>query len=387
MLFVVNLALGQSVTITPADASQTTIRKFGGTATLRIVGAGESGFGTGTTGNSEISLSNMTYLGASATSSIKFNNVYSIKNTYTPNLAGEENTFGMFYNTTPFFAFNPYSTVLETVPISVSHTASNTLSLANSTALGNNVKNEIFFKTGSYFTGAIKTIGTSASFARMGFFTYTDQSSNNLVERLSIIDGGNVGIGTTTPQTALHVIGNVRSSNLAGTGSRQVFADVNGTLTTDSQTNYLAISPSSFQPRYNNSGTFIASDAFSDCNMSVGSTDDIITGINLPHGATITAVELFYINRDNTKKFQCYFSRSGFGLTSSQIIVNAGTSLVSASSSDIKSIIFTPNSSYITVDNSSFSYKIILEVQTTAGVSSTWSADMSIKGIKITYTL
>lgn len=40
----------------------------------------------------------------------------------------------------------------------------------------------------------------------------------------------NVGIGTATPLEKLHVIGNIRSSTLAGFGSRMVLSDLNGTL-------------------------------------------------------------------------------------------------------------------------------------------------------------
>ena len=42
----------------------------------------------------------------------------------------------------------------------------------------------------------------------------------------------NVGIGTPTPLEKLHIIGNVRSSTLAGVGNRLVLADPNGTLIT-----------------------------------------------------------------------------------------------------------------------------------------------------------
>ncbi len=44
--------------------------------------------------------------------------------------------------------------------------------------------------------------------------------------------GQNVGIGTATPLEKLHIIGNVRSSTLAGLGDRLVLADPNGTLFT-----------------------------------------------------------------------------------------------------------------------------------------------------------
>lgn len=371
LLFVVNLALGQSVTITPADASQTTIRKFGGTATLKIVGAGDSGFGTGTTGNSEISLFNMTYLGASATSSIKFNNVYSIKNTYTPNLAGEENTFGMFYNTTPFFAFNPYSTVLETVPISVSHTASNTLSLANSTALGNNVKNEIFFKTGSYYTGAIKTIGTSASFARMGFFTFTDQSSNNLVERLSIIDGGNVGIGTTTPQTALHVVGNIRSSNLAGTGNRPVYADANGTFTTTANTTYENISLFEFRDLDGNNLKYI-----SGIGSYTGGSAEFIAPLHFSHGRKITGFTVYFTDSHATYNLSFVLFKNNINdFNVFNIVANLTSSGTPGNSS------LTVSGLNETIDNINNSYSLWVSP---SGAGSIWTNTIGIKSVVFT---
>src|SRR6188768_4232202 len=40
----------------------------------------------------------------------------------------------------------------------------------------------------------------------------------------------NVGIGTSLPLDKLHVVGNIRSTTLAGVGNRFVFADPNGTL-------------------------------------------------------------------------------------------------------------------------------------------------------------
>lgn len=40
----------------------------------------------------------------------------------------------------------------------------------------------------------------------------------------------NLGINTTNPQEKLHVVGNIRTSSLAGTGLKPVAADANGTL-------------------------------------------------------------------------------------------------------------------------------------------------------------
>ena len=80
--------------------------------------------------------------------------------------------------------------------------------LENTQTLNTNVKNALYFKTGNAFypyTGAIKTIGEGSSTARLGLFTYASGSPNQLLERLSITDNGNVGIGTISPVTKLHV--------------------------------------------------------------------------------------------------------------------------------------------------------------------------------------
>lgn len=47
---------------------------------------------------------------------------------------------------------------------------------------------------------------------------------------------GRVGIGTTAPAQELHVVGDIRSTALAGTGTRSVYANANGDLTTTAPT-------------------------------------------------------------------------------------------------------------------------------------------------------
>jgi C1q domain len=104
------------------------------------------------------------------------------------------------------------------------------LRLENTTALNTGINTEMYFKTGTFFSGAIKTIGVSSQSARMGFFTFAGTNPQDLVERMTILDGGNVGIGSTSPPEKLTVGGNIRSTSLAGTGNRPVFANSSGTL-------------------------------------------------------------------------------------------------------------------------------------------------------------
>jgi trimeric autotransporter adhesin len=60
------------------------------------------------------------------------------------------------------------------------------------------------------------------------FRTKPDAGAIN--ERMRITGTGNIGIGTTVPSEALHVVGNTRISSLAGTGTRMVQTDANGIL-------------------------------------------------------------------------------------------------------------------------------------------------------------
>ena len=80
----------------------------------------------------------------------------------------------------------------------------------NRQKLDTDTSTALYFKTGSGiypYTGGIKTIGVSSTSARLGFFTYASGNPNFLQERVSIADGGNVGIGIKDPSMLLHVAG------------------------------------------------------------------------------------------------------------------------------------------------------------------------------------
>ena len=133
-----------------------------------------------------------------------------------------------------------------TTPLMKLHIAradSSTALLENTQPLNTNVKTSLYFKTGtglSTYTGAVKTIGQNAINARLGFFTGATGSPNQLLERMSISDIGNVGIGTTTPSAKLEVNGNTTISGNATVSGQTTLngnetvngnATVNGNIT------------------------------------------------------------------------------------------------------------------------------------------------------------
>ncbi len=82
--------------------------------------------------------------------------------------------------------------------------------LIQNTATLLNTKTALFYKSDNNYSGSIATIQTAPSFYRMGLFTFGGSVASGLKERVSILDGGNVGIGTTNPTAKLEVAGTLK---------------------------------------------------------------------------------------------------------------------------------------------------------------------------------
>jgi hypothetical protein len=77
--------------------------------------------------------------------------------------------------------------------------------LYNTNALNTGETSRLLFKNGNYYDGGIATIGTSATAARMAFFTQTVPDMNNMLERMTISNTGYIGIANNNPQYPLHL--------------------------------------------------------------------------------------------------------------------------------------------------------------------------------------
>jgi hypothetical protein len=93
--------------------------------------------------------------------------------------------------------------------LTVKATDSAVLLLHNNTLSGTDVKTGLFFKTGPSYSGALASVGTSFTH-RLGLFTFGGSGPNSLLERFTVTDGGNIGIGTTTPSSKLEINGQIK---------------------------------------------------------------------------------------------------------------------------------------------------------------------------------
>jgi hypothetical protein len=138
-----------------------------------------------------------------------------------------------------------------TAPLSKMHvkdSSGNLLLVENSGLLAVNHSAAQYFKAGNLYTGAIKTVGTSTTAARMGFYTNADTFATDLMERMTISESGSVGIGDTAPFYKLDVNGTIHGNYLYSSGGLEVYdyasfysgAYIDGELTVGQDANFIA---------------------------------------------------------------------------------------------------------------------------------------------------
>jgi hypothetical protein len=136
--------------------------------------------------------------------------------------------------------------------------------LHNTNNAGLTNKSGLFFKTGTNYSGSIATIGSGATF-RMGLFTYGGSLPSSLIERISILDAGNVGIGTINPLAKLDINGQIKISGGSPAAGRILESDATGLATwVDKPSGFLPTGVSGNTIRHNGTNFIATSNLYND---------------------------------------------------------------------------------------------------------------------------
>jgi hypothetical protein len=172
----------------------------------------------------------------------------------------------------------------ETAPteakLQVKTTDSAVVVLQNTTTSGINIKTGLFFKTGNNYSGSIGTIGSGATF-RMGLFTYGGSTPSSLLERISISDGGNVGIGNAIPLVKLDVNGQIKISGGTPGAGKLLESDATGLATwSDKSVSFLPTGISGNTLRHTGVAWSVSSLLYNNgINIGIGNTNPTTAGL------------------------------------------------------------------------------------------------------------
>ncbi len=217
--------------------------------------------------------------------------------------------------------------------------------------------------------------------ARVDATTNTFLLRSATTEWLRITTEGRVAIGTTPTATdRLRVNGNIFSTaDITASGDIVSFGDVTADAYsyTSAETRYLFIAPEAFHPAYEaQDGIFGGSTGYAALDSSVGS-GAITTGVNLPHGATVIAMDAFVVDNSATSDVSVsLYARTGLstGYFSLANVVSAGPSLTPIMLTDT-------TITSATIDTSTYVYTLWV-------YSDDWQGSItSLKGVRIRYTV
>jgi hypothetical protein len=147
-------------------------------------------------------------------------------------------------------------------------------------------------------------------------------------------------------------------------------------------TRYISIGPASFLTQFDNTDTWVQSNVgTSPTSLSAGSVAQSVFAapVNLPHGATVTSLKVYWYRDDASAHGYCYLLRDimdGDELTDRLMAFADSNATSGAHSVEDTSI------SFSSIDNSTYHYRIYLDLSPNDA-----AADVRLYAVVITYTI
>lgn len=187
---------------------------------------------------------------------------------------------------------------------------------------------------------------------------------------------GKLGVNNALPAEELHVTGTIRSTDLAGTGTRNVVANALGNLVMDTETKYISLNPTAFDAK-TPSGVEAGTTIINGFAMSGQSGDKIFqANVNIPHGATMRNIWVYYVDSSTISDITIKLERRLLNANTAPALIF--DSQTSGGSPEIRVLTASPLIT-IDTDNSTYSYYIYVR-------STNWQNNQYVKGIVISYT-
>jgi len=218
--------------------------------------------------------------------------------------------------------------------------------------------------------------GNDWKFENTGFFLDIRVSDDNFATsegKFTFRSDGRLGVNTINPTTELDVDGTIRSSDLTGSGLRNVLANSSGDLVIDTTPSKTIVIPgASFTSvqishfiKYYSSGTSAG---------KTSGTDPLYAPLIVPEGATVTDVtfNLLDFNSDSNMNLECSVIKS----YSSNTTPITEFSLITFDAPFGDTLNY--STPFIIDDNTRY----IIRVKPT----SFWSASLAVSSVRVTYT-
>lgn len=191
---------------------------------------------------------------------------------------------------------------------------------------------------------------------------------NGGTDRLTIETSGNVGIGTVNPSSTLEVVGDV-----------EIPAANDYTYST-AKTSYVSLSPAAFTSVSALVNVITTGTGTGNRRHLSGGTAGVLeylfADVQLPHGATVTAIHVSIFDGNATYDADCEFYRKTLsGATAILSLATTGSTSGTGGGQEVSATGLS-----IVIDNSAFSYYLRFNTRTN-------STDLSIMGARITYTV